>query len=59
VINETDEPCRFVFASTLVHPEVAEYPDSGKVNAYGPDHRGIFRQTDAVDYFEGEDRSAR
>lgn len=59
VVNETDEPCRFVFASTLVYPEVAEYPDSGKVNAYGPDHRWIFRQADAVDYFDGEDRSAR
>ena len=29
--NDTDEPARVVFFSTVADPEVAVYPDSGKV----------------------------
>ncbi len=56
LINETDEPCRFVFASTLVYPEVAEYPDSKKINVFGRGARGIYRTSSKVGYFDGEDR---
>jgi uncharacterized cupin superfamily protein len=31
--NQTDEPVRFVMASTLSSPEVAEYPDLKKITA--------------------------
>ncbi len=63
LINETDDPCRYLMASTRFFPEVAEYPDSAKVNIYddragtGPSWK--FRIADAVDYWDGEDRSAR
>jgi uncharacterized cupin superfamily protein len=33
VTNETDEPVRFVMASTLPSPEVAEYPDLRQITA--------------------------
>jgi len=33
VTNETDEPVRFVMVSTLVTPEVAEYPDLKQITA--------------------------
>ena len=31
--NETDEPVRYLVASTLVSPEVAEYPDLKQITA--------------------------
>jgi uncharacterized cupin superfamily protein len=31
VANETDEPVRYLMASTLKSPEVAEYPDSKQI----------------------------
>ena len=31
--NETDEPVRYLMASTLVSPEVAEYPDLNQITA--------------------------
>jgi uncharacterized cupin superfamily protein len=31
--NETDEPARVLMASTLVSPEVAEYPDHKQITA--------------------------
>jgi len=33
LVNETDEPVRVVMASTLVSPEVAEYPDHKQITA--------------------------
>lgn len=33
VSNDTDEPVRYVMVSTLVSPEVAEYPDLGQITA--------------------------
>jgi len=33
VSNETDEPVRFLMASTLHSPEVAEYPDLKQITA--------------------------
>ena len=38
--NDTDEPVRFVVASTRVSPEVVEYPDLKKVT--GQSQHGIF-----------------
>ena len=36
VRNETDEPVRFVMASTLSAPEVVEYPDLKQITAQAP-----------------------
>jgi uncharacterized cupin superfamily protein len=33
VVNRSDEPARVLIASTMIYPEVVEYPDSGKVLA--------------------------
>jgi uncharacterized cupin superfamily protein len=33
VSNETSSPVRYLMASTLVSPEVAEYPDLGQITA--------------------------
>ncbi len=61
--NDADEPARVLMVSTMRHPEVAGYPDSGKiaVMAGGPPEVGtdvelelMFRREDAVGYFEGE-----
>ena len=38
--NETDEPVRLLMASTLVSPEVAEYPDTSR----SPRRRGRARR---------------
>jgi uncharacterized cupin superfamily protein len=61
VTNNGDEPARVLIVSEMNQPEVAVYPDSGKVmarqQAPGTEATGlraIFRQEDAVDYFEGE-----
>jgi hypothetical protein len=57
VRNDTDAPTRVLILSTKIgNPAVAVYPDSGKVLIDIPDSddRGIFRQADTVDYWEGE-----
>jgi uncharacterized cupin superfamily protein len=53
--NESERPARVLMASTLVTPDVVDYPDSGKAGfAGGTTQRAIFRRADAVDYWEGE-----
>lgn len=59
--NHTDEDARVIMLSTMVAPEIAEYPDSGKVGVFpgrAPGDvggRSLFLDGDAVvDYFEGE-----
>jgi uncharacterized cupin superfamily protein len=50
-----ESPARVLMASTLVTPDVVDYPDSGKAGfAGGTTQRAIFRRADAVDYWEGE-----
>jgi uncharacterized cupin superfamily protein len=61
--NRSDESVRFLIVSTMVGPEVTEYPDSRKVRVTGrapgsdrsPDDLMLaFRVEESVDYFEGE-----
>jgi uncharacterized cupin superfamily protein len=53
--NDGDAPARVLMASTLVAPDVVDYPDSGKAGFAGPTvERGIFKRASAVDYWEGE-----
>jgi uncharacterized cupin superfamily protein len=57
VRNATDEPIRVLMLSTLVAPDVVEYPDSGKVSVLGAKGERLFREFRGPDaeYWEGED----
>ena len=52
--NEGDEPCELLALGDRRQGDVAEYPDSDKVNFVGRPGPRIFRKRDAVDYWEGE-----
>lgn len=56
VINRTDETARILMLSTMIMPEVVEYPDSGKVGAR--DAKGerllMIRPGPQLDYWDGE-----
>ncbi len=61
VYNRTDSPVRVLLLSEMNEPEVAVYPDSGKVmarqQAPGTPATGLrmlFRASDQVDYWDGE-----
>lgn len=64
VINDGDDPLRYLALSTMDDPDVTVYPDSGKVGVFagaapgGEGERtvhGYFREDDAVSYWEGEE----
>jgi len=61
VINRSDQPIRVLIVSEMNEPEVAVYPDSGKVMARqqasgrpATGLRALFRLDDEVDYWDGE-----
>jgi uncharacterized cupin superfamily protein len=63
LINRSDRPARFLMVSTMVHPEVAHYPDSDKIGVFAgaPPVLGedwpvelLFHRGDATDYWEAE-----
>jgi uncharacterized cupin superfamily protein len=59
LLNRSERAVRFLSLSTNGEPDVVIYPDSGKLGAYErrPDGGGLremFRLSDAVDYWEGE-----
>lgn len=63
--NTGDGPLEYLALSTMQQPEVAEYPDSGKIGVMVGSPLGgdaatrtralAFRTADAVDYLEGEE----
>src|SRR5690348_16701918 len=57
VINHTDAPIRVLMLSTLLTPEIVEYPDSGKVGTRSASGERLFlgRLGEPLDYWEGED----
>ena len=60
IVNDGDEPARFLAISSSGRPDVVVYPDSGKVGVgerlpRGGGLREFFRSDDAVDYWEGEE----
>lgn len=58
VINRTNEPVRVLVVSNFTMPRAAFQPDSGKIMirwGTDADDRLLFRQADAVDYWEGEE----
>ena len=58
LVNTGQAELRYLAVSTLVDPEVCEYPDSGKIGAYcGGGEQGLMhlsRSADAADYWAGE-----
>jgi uncharacterized cupin superfamily protein len=57
VINHTDSPIRVLMISTLIAPDIVEYPDSGKIGARSVAAERILlaRPGPELDYWEGED----
>ena len=64
IINDSKAPLRYLAVSTMLLPELVEYPDSGKLGVIAgtsgarppaPDSvRHFTRLKDGVDYWEGE-----
>lgn len=59
LVNTGSTPLRYLAISTLIDPEICEYPDSDKVGAYsGDDLAGglvqFSRGAQALDYWDGE-----
>ena len=54
IVNDSDAPLSYLSVSTRMPAEVCEYPDSGKVGAFGPGLRHMTRAGDAVDYWTDE-----
>ena len=64
VVNDADEPLRYLMLSTMREPDVAVYPDSDKIGVFagsppgGTGDRsveGYFRLEDRVEYWSGEE----
>lgn len=62
LVNHTDEDARVLMLSTMVSPEIVQYPDSGKVGVFaertpgdsGSGFRAILDGGAVVDYFDEE-----
>jgi uncharacterized cupin superfamily protein len=54
VANKSQEAVRVLMLSTMLEPEVAEYPDSDKVGAWGEKFDLMLRREPQVDYWDGE-----
>jgi uncharacterized cupin superfamily protein len=56
VRNGTDEPIRILMLSTLIAPDIVEYPDSAKVGARSVAGERILlsRPGPILDYWDGE-----
>lgn len=54
IVNDSDEELAYLSVSTNHPAEVCEYPDSGKVGAYGGGFRHMTRASDRVGYWVGE-----
>ena len=57
VSNRTDSPIRVLMLSTLLAPDIVEYPDSGKIGARSVAGERILlsRPGPELEYWEGED----
>jgi len=56
VRNTTEEPVRILMLSTLIVPEILEYPDSGKLDALSAKGERILltRHAEPAKYWDGE-----
>jgi len=57
VVNRTDSPIRVLMLSTMIAPDIVEYPDSGKVGARSVTGERILlgRPGPTLEYWDGED----
>jgi uncharacterized cupin superfamily protein len=57
VTNRTDSPIRILILSTLIAPDIVEYPGSGKIGArsIAGDRILLGRPGPILDYWDGED----
>jgi uncharacterized cupin superfamily protein len=57
VKNATDSPIRILMLSTMIRPDIVEYPDSGKIGARSVAGERILlsRPGPMLDYWDGED----
>jgi len=63
-VNTGDEPLRYIATSTMIEPDIVEYPDSDKMfvmsgQAPGGDKSkrrisGVYRKSDTADFWEDE-----
>jgi uncharacterized cupin superfamily protein len=54
IVNSSDKPLKYLSISTQETPEICEYPDSGKYNAWAPGFKAIQRRQHTLDYWDGE-----
>jgi len=54
IVNSSDKPLKYLSISTQETPEICEYPDSGKYNAWAPGVKAIQRRQHTLDYWDGE-----
>jgi uncharacterized cupin superfamily protein len=58
IINDSDAELAYISVSTMMPAEVCEYPDSGKVGAFGGEGadrvRHLTETGSLVDYWKGE-----
>lgn len=62
LLNRSDHPARFLIVSTMLAPDVCEFPDSGKIGIWAEAAPGapqarppqLFLHDGEVDYWEGE-----
>ena len=54
IINDSDGELAYLSVSTMLPAEVCEYPDSGKIGAFGGGVRHMTLAGDATDYWTGE-----
>ena len=54
MINTSDAPLKYLSISTREFPEVCEYPDSNKMQSFGPEFRRTSRMDHDLDYWDGE-----
>ena len=54
IVNDSDADLVYISVSTMMPAEVCEYPDSGKVGAFGHGVRHMTPATTGVDYWKDE-----
>ncbi len=52
--NQGQQPCVLLALSNVLPHDLAQYPDSDKINIRSLDRQRIFRRADAVGYWSGE-----
>ena len=54
IVNDSGAPLAYLSVSTMLPAEVCEYPDSGKIGAFGGGLRHMTRAGDHLDYWTDE-----